>query len=257
MSILKTGSFSVVAGGAAQNLDLGFVPSKFYMRNDTILASGTVTGICEVWWDEVLGALATPYTIINTYTTGSGVVSRLASGSLASTTGIIPFETADQNLYLPNQAPYTTISGNRAYIGQSTNLVITGLSQAANASVTATHSFTSADIGVTVVTFHGVLGMTEINGLSGVVQSVTSTTSFTVNIDSTNFGTYSSGVAGVTGGFANVITGAPANTLYGNVSLPTAQENLGLKGVRLGTTIMVNTSDVWYYEAILNYPGLS
>ena len=95
---------------------------------------------------------------------------------------------------MPNQAPYTTVSGNRAYVQQSTNLVITGISNAANASVTATHSFTSADVGVTVVTFHGVLGMTQINGLSGVIQSVTSTTSFTVNIDSTNFGTYSAGL---------------------------------------------------------------
>ncbi len=212
------------------------------MRNDTILASGTVTGVTEVYWDEYLGGLATPYTIIGTNTTGSLVTSRLASGTLASTTGVIPFQTADSALFLPNQAPYTTY--------QSTNLVITGISAAANASVTATHSFTSADIGVTVVTFHGVVGMTQINGLSGVIQSVTSTTSFTVNINSTNFSAYGSG------GIANVITGAPANTLYGNVSLPTAQANLGIVGVRLGTSIMVNTGNVWYYEAILNYPGL-
>lgn len=261
MSIVKTGSFSVTAGGAAQNLNLGFVPSKFYMRNDTIMASGngtgeTMTGLVEVWWDEYLGALSTPYTLTNTMTDGVPLYERLASGTLASTTGIIPVRTADANLFLPNQAPYTTTSGNRQYINQSTNLVITGISNAANASVTATHSFTSADIGVTVVTFHGVLGMTQINGLSGVIQSVTSTTSFTVNIDSTNFGTYSAGTAGLTGGFANVITGAPANTVYGNVSLPTAEANLGIVGLRLGTTIMVNTSDVWYYEAVLNSPGI-
>ncbi len=256
MSIVKTGSFSVTAGGAAQNLNLGFVPSKFYMRNDTILVSGTVTGVVEVWYDEYTASLATPYVVINTCTTGVPAISRLASGTLASTTGIIPVQTADSSLFVPNQAPYTTTSGNRAYINQSTNLVITGISNAANASVTATHSFTSADIGVTVVSFHGVLGMTQINGLSGVIQSVTSTTSFTVNIDSTNFGTYSAGTAGLTGGFANVITGAPANTVYGNVSLPTAEANLGIVGLRLGTTIMVNTSDVWYYEAILNSPGI-
>jgi len=256
MSIVKTGSFSVTAGGAAQNLDLGFVPSKFYMRNDTILVSGTVTGVVEVWYDEYTASLATPYVVINTCTAGVPAISRLASGTLASTTGIIPFQTADSGIYVPNQAPYTTVSGNRAYVQQSTNLVITGISNAANASVTATHSFTSADVGVTVVTFHGVLGMTQINGLSGVIQSVTSTTSFTVNIDSTNFGTYSAGTAGVTGGFANVITGAPANTLYSNVSLPTAEANLGIKGLRLGTSVMVNTSDVWYYEAILNSPGI-
>lgn len=242
MSLVKTGTVTVATGGAAQNLNLGFVPSKFYMRNDTILLSGTVTGVVEVWYDEYSAALSTPYVAINTCTAGVPAISRLASGTLAATTGIIPFTTADNRLYVPNQAPYTTYN--------STNLTITNISQAANASVTATHSFTSSDVGVTVVTFHGVVGMTQINGLSGVIQSVTSTTSFTVNIDSTNFSAYSSG------GIANVITGAPANTVYGNVSLPTAEANLGVVGLRLGTSVMVNTSDVWYYEAILNYPGI-
>ena len=234
----KTGTLTVGTGGVAQNLNLGFIPNIFRMRNDTILASGTVTGVCDVYWDSYLGGLTTPYTIITTYAAGAPTVSRLASGTLAATTGVIPFQTPDSLLYVPNQAPYTT--------NLSTNLVITGISQAANASITATHSFTSADVGVTVVTFHNVVGMTQINTLSGVIQSVTSTTSFTVNINSTNFTAY------VSGGIANVITGAPANTLYGNVSLPTAEANLGIIGVRLGTTIMVNTNDVWYYEAILN-----
>ncbi len=242
MTQIVTGTLTVATGGAAQNLNLGFIPTEFYMRNETIMTSGTVTGVCEVFWDSYIGALSTPYTLINTYTTGAPVLSRLASGTLAATTGVIPFQTADSALFLPNQAPYTTY--------QSTNLTITGISAAANASITATHSFTSADIGVTVVTFHGVVGMTQINTLSGVIQSVTSTTSFTVNINSTNFTAYSSG------GIANVITGAPANTLYGNVSLPTAEANLGIVGVRLGTTVMVNTNDVWYYRATLNYPGL-
>lgn len=256
MSQVRTGTVTVTAGGVAQNLNLGFVPSKFYMRNDTILTSGTVTGVVEVWYDEYTASLSTPYVVIDTCTTGVPAISRLASGTLASTTGIIPFQSADSDLYTPQQAPYTTTSGNRAYIGESTNLVITGLSNAANASVTATHSFTSSDIGVTVVTFHGVQGMTQINGLQGIIQSVTSTTSFTVNINTTNFGTYVAGTAGVTGGFANVITGAPANTIYGNTSLPTSEQNLGIVGLRLGTSIMVNTNDVWYYEAILNYPGI-
>lgn len=256
MSQVKTGSFSVTLGGAAQNLNLGFVPSKFYMRNDTILVSGTVSGVVEVWYDEYTASLSTPYVVIDTCTVGVPAISRVASGTLAATTGIIPIRTADSNLFLPDQTPYTSVAGNRQYIRQSTNLVITGISRAANASVTAAHSFTAADVGVTVVTFHGVVGMTQINGLSGVIQSVNATTDFTVNIDSTNFGVYVAGTAGLTGGFVNVITGAPANTIYSNVSLPTAEANLGIVGVRLGTTVMVNTSDVWYYEAILNYPGI-
>lgn len=257
MSIIQTGTVKVVAGGAAQNLSLGFIPNTFYMRNDTILANGTVTGIVEVWYDDYLNAQTIAYNIINTTTNGVPAISRLASGTLASTTGILPFQSADSDLFTPQQAPYTTITGNRAYVQESTNLVITALSNAANASVTATHSFTTSDIGVTVVTFHGVAGMTQINGLQGIITGVTSTTSFTVNINSTNFGTYVAGVAGSTGGFANVITGAPVNTLYGNQQLPTSEQNLGIIGVRLGTSVMVNTNDVWYYSAVLNYPGLS
>jgi hypothetical protein len=262
MSIVKTGTLTVGTGGVAQNLNLGFIPNTFYMRNDTIMSSGngageTMTGVVEVWWDDYLGGLSSPYTLINTTTDGVPTYTRLASGTVASTTGVVAFQTTDPMLFTPDQAPYNSIAGNRAYIQESTNLVITGISNAANASVTATHSFTSADIGVTVVSFHGVLGMTQINNLQGVITGVTSTTSFTVNINTVNFGTYSAGVAGVTGGFANVITGAPVNTIYGNQSLPTSEQNLGIIGLRLGTTIMVNTSDVWYYQAVLNYPGLS
>lgn len=256
MSQIKLGTVTVGSAGVAQNLNLGFVPDKFYMRNDTIFTSGTVTGVVEVWYDSYTAGLATPYVVIDTCTTGTPLYSRLASGTLAATTGIIPVTTADSNLFLPNQVPYTTITGNRTGIGASTNLVITGLSNAANASVTATHNFTASDIGVTVVTFHGVVGMTQINTLSGVIQSVTPTTSFTVNIDTTNFGTYIAGAAGITGGFANVITGAPVNTLYGNSLLPTAEANLGIVGLRLGTSVMVNTNDVWSYTASLNYPGI-
>ncbi len=250
MVLYKSGTVKVTTGGVAQKLNLGFIPDWFYMRNDTIYASGTITGVTDVWMDTYLAGLSTAYNLIITQTTGVPAYSRLA----AVTTGVTPFQSADSDLFTPQQAPYTTTSGNRAYIGESTLLVITGLSNAANASVTATHSFTSSDIGVTVVTFHGVMGMTQINGLSGVIQSVTSTTSFTVNINTTNFGTYSAGVAGLTGGFANVITGAPADTLYGNVLLPTAEANLGIIGLNLGTSVMVNTNDVWSYQAFLQSP---
>lgn len=258
MSIVKTGRFSVTTGGVAQVLNLGFLPDTFYMRNDTILGSGngageTMTGVVEVWYDEYLAGLTTGYNVINTVTDGASVLTRLA----ALTTGITPYQTTDAMLFTPNQAPYNSIAGNRQYIQTNTNLVITAITKAANANITATHSFTSADVGVTVVTFHGILGMTQLNGLSGVITAVNSTTDFNVNINTTNFGTYSAGVAGSTGGFANVITGAPVNTIYGNQSLPTSEQNLGVTGLLLGTSVMVNTNDVWYYQAVLNYPGLS
>jgi hypothetical protein len=254
MVLYKSGSFSVVAGGTPQILNLGFIPDWFYMRNDTIYTSGTVTGVTDVWFDTYMAGQTTAYNVINTNTAGVPAYSRLLVNNSGTIQGVLPYQSSDPNLFTPQQAPYTTITGNRAYIQQSTNLVITGLTNAANASVTATHSFTTADIGVTVVTFHGVLGMTQINGLSGVIQGVTSTTSFTVNINTTNFGTYSAGTAGVTGGFANVITGAPVNTIYGNQSLPTSEQNLGVIGLELGTLVMVNTNDVWSYQAFLQSP---
>lgn len=239
--VIKIGSFSVVASNTAQDLVLGFIPDYFRMTNQTTV-TGTFAG---EWYKTMANGTSLKWRV-----GGTPVFTSDAAD------GFTPFSTADNLLYVPDQAPYTSISGNRAYIGESTLLVITGISAAANASVTATHSFTSDDVGVTAVTFHGVRGMTQINGLTGVIQSVTSTTSFTVNINSTNFSAYSAGTAGVTGGFANVITGAPANTLYSNVSLPTAQANLGVMGLTIGTDYMELEGDVWNYVAMSNFPGV-
>ncbi len=255
MAIYRSGSFTVAAAGTAQVLNLGFIPDWFYMRNDKIYTSGTVTGVTDVWFDTYMAGLSTAYNLIITQTTGVPAYSRLA----ALTTGVTAFQTTDGQLFTPQLAPYnntTAQEADRAYIGQTTELVITGISQAAQASVTATHGFTASDIGVTVVTFHGVPGMTQINGLSGVVQSVTNTTSFTVNINTTNFSAYNSSgkTAGLNTGFANVITGAPVSTVYGNQLLPTSEANLGVIGLLLGTSVMVNTGDVWSYQAWLQSP---
>jgi hypothetical protein len=113
----------------------------------------------------------------------------------------------------------------------------------------------------------GGIGMTQINTLSGVIQSVTSTTSFTVNINTTGFTAYSSG------GIANVITGRPAlqggslasgNALgFSPLQLPTTQVlntalfNAGGVGLTLGTSLMVTTSDVWEFMASLDTPVTS
>lgn len=235
MAIVRTGTLTVGTGGAAQNLILGFVPSYFRMVNKTIQTSGTVTGVTNAeWWSDMVNASA----YITTYTTGSGVLSYISSN------GVTPFVTSDANLYT------------------STNLTITAISKAANASITATHAFTAKDVGVTTVSFHNVVGMTQINTLSGVIQSVTSTTSFTVNINTTGFTTYTSG------GIANIVTGSPAlqggSLTSGNaLGFPPAQTatfqvdntplfNNGAIGLTLGTTLMVNTSDVWEYLALLD-----
>lgn len=229
MAIVKKGTLTVGTGGVAQNLNLGFIPSYFRMVNKTIQTSGTVTGVTNVeWWNDMANASA----YITTMTTGSGVLSYI------STNGITPYTT-------PAGLEFVPLTGLPAG-AVNTNLTITGISKAANASITATHAFTSADVGVTTVTFHNVVGMTQINTLSGVIQSVTSTTSFTVNINSTNFTTYASG------GIANIITGVPPTTTTGFQTYNTPLYNVGFIGLTLGTTLMVNTSDVWQYLALLD-----
>ena len=234
MAIVKKGTLSVVSGGAAQNLNLGFIPSYFRMVNKTIQTSGTVTGVTNVeWWDDMANASA----YITTYTTGSPVLSYI------STNGVTPYSTPQGTEYVPlTGLPSGAVN---------TNLTITGISKAANASITATHAFTSADIGVTTVTFHGINGMTQMNTLTGVIQSVTSTTSFTVNINSTNFSTWTSG------GIANIITGVPPTTQTGFQVYNTPLLNVGFTGLILGSTVMVVTANVWEYLAVLDAPFTS
>jgi hypothetical protein len=238
MAIIKTGTLTVGTGGVAQNLILGFVPDVLTLWNDNKLASGT--GVAYAQW---LSSMANASAYIQTLTAGAPVWTKL------TTNGVTPFQTTDANLY------------------PTTNLTITGISQAAQASITATHAFTAKDVGVTVVTFHQVVGMIQINTLSGVVQSVTGTTSFTVNINTTAFTTY------VSGGIANIITGTPAlqggSLTSGNALgfppnqqgttqvLNTALFNQGMIGVTLGTSLMVTTGDLIRFEAVLNAPFTS
>ena len=70
-----------------------------------------------------------------------------------------------------------------------TPLVITGISKATEASIAADHSLSVGD----AVVFSGNSGMTEINGLIGTVTTVTGSASFTVDINSTEFTTWSTG----------------------------------------------------------------
>jgi hypothetical protein len=231
MAIVRKGTLVVAASGTAQNLNLGFVPSYFRAVNKTINTSGTITGVNEFeWWNDMANASA----YITTSTTGAGVLSYI------STNGVTPYQTPLGSEYVPltGLPPGAT----------NTNLTITGISKAANASITATHAFTAADVGVTTVGFHGNNGMTQINGLTGVIQSVTSTTSFTVNINSTNFSTWASGGNPI----ANVITGVPAITTTGFQTYNTPLYNVGFIGLTLGSTLMVTAGNVWEYLALLD-----
>ncbi len=236
MAIIRKGTLTVGTGGTAQNLILGFSPSHFRMMNYTKLAATTNGVVIAEWWSDMTNATA--YITTTSSSDGTNKITYLSSN------GVTPYSTADSSLYT------------------STNLTITGISAAANASITATHAFTTDDVGVTVVSFHGIVGMTQMNTLSGIIQSVTSTTSFTVNINSTSFTTY------VSGGIANIVTGSPAlqggSLTSGNALgfppsqtatsqiLNTALFNAGSIGLTLGTSLMVTTSDVWEYMAELD-----
>lgn len=228
MAIVKKGTLSVVSGGSAQNLNLGFTPSYFKAENKTKIVANT-NGVQRFeWWNDMANASA----YIETMTSGAPVLTYISSN------GVTPYSTALGTEFVPlSGLPSGAVN---------TNLTITAISKAANASITATHAFTSADIGVTTVTIHGVVGMDQINTLSGVIQSVTSTTSFTVNIDSTSFSTYTSG------GIANVITGVPPSTTSGFQIYNTPLLNVSFRGLTLGSSLMVTTSDVWQYLAILD-----
>lgn len=228
MAIVKKGTLTVGTGGTAQNLNLGFTPSYIRLQNKTKTVANTNGVQIAEWYNDMVNGSAYLWTT----TTGAPVISYTA------TNGVTPYVTAQGTEFVP-------LTGLPAG-ATNTNLTITGISKAANASITATHAFTSADIGVTTVTIHNVVGMTQINTLSGVIQSVTGTTSFTVNIDSTNFSTYTSG------GIANVITGVPPTTQTGFQVYNTPLYNVGFQGVTLGSAIMVTTADVWQYVAYLD-----
>lgn len=230
MAIVKKGTLTVATGGTAQKLNLGFVPSYIRLENKTkIIANTNGVQIAE-WYDDNANASAYLWTT----TSGAPVI------SYTSTNGITPLTPSSWNGI--EYVPLTGLPSGAT----STSLTITGISKAANASITATHAFTSADIGVTTVTISGVVGMEQINTLRGVIQSVTSTTSFTVNINSTSFSTYSSG------GKANIITGVPPTTTQGFQVFNTPQKNVAFTGLTLGSAIMVTTNDVWQYVAYLD-----
>jgi hypothetical protein len=221
MAIVKYGK--ITATGSAYNLDLGFVPNHFRLVNDTKLAAGTGVAISEYFSQFANGSA-----YLQTLTAGAPVITKV------TTNGFTPYQTGNAALWVP------------------TNLTITGISQAANASITATHAFTAADVGLTVVTFSGVVGMIQINTLRGVIQSVTGTSSFTVNIDSTAFSSY------VSGGIANIITGIPAVTNYPVTGpLATPQQNAGHIGLTLGSSVCGSANDVLYWEAVLDTPVTS
>lgn len=88
-------------------------------------------------------------------------------------------------LMSPGKAPY----GNTALPGGYGSVVtITGITQANPAGITANNTFVAGQ----TILIDNVVGMTQVNGQTYIITSVTPTT-ITINVDSTGFGAYVSG----------------------------------------------------------------
>jgi hypothetical protein len=214
MAIIKNGSLTVVTGGAAQNLALGFIPTRFSMWNSTLLTATPVTGgvVGALWVPQMANGTAI---VDKSYSVATApAVNYSIQKILLAANGVTPYQTGDAALWTP------------------TNITITGISKAAQAVVTAVNTLVIGD----VVTFSGVVGMTQINTLRGKVVAAAGG-NFTVDINTSAFTTY------VSGGIANLIS----NNQY----------NVGTIGLTLGTSLMVNTNDIWMYEAVLDAPFTS
>jgi hypothetical protein len=98
---------------------------------------------------------------------------------------------------------------------------ITDITNAAQAQVTsALHGFTSADVGITSIMFKQVLGMIQINGQNAVIHSIVDANNFTVNINSSNYFTYTSG------GVYIIDTGIPPSVTVGFQTFNTPFRNI-------------------------------
>lgn len=214
MAIVKTGT--ITGTGAAINLNLGFVPSRIDLLNETTLTSG-VGVFSAQWYDSMANASAMTIT-----TAGTPVF------AYAAANGFTPYQTADSALWTP------------------TNLTITGISKAAQAVVTCANSLAVGD----VVTFSGVVGMTQINTLRGKVVAAAGG-NFTVDINTTGFTTYGSG------GIANVIASSSSAYTVDPVNGLPSQANVGQIGITLGTAVAGAASDVIRYTAFLDAPFTS
>jgi len=120
------------------------------------------------------------------------------------------FLTGNQNyglLMVPGKAPFGYSASPNGY---QVSFVITGATQSSSVVLTAVTSFEEGQI----VLISGVSGMTELNGNTYTVTSVTPTT-VTLNVDSTGFTAYTSG--GTVSSLQNVInyfTGVATNVYF-------------------------------------------
>lgn len=238
MAIVRTGTFTTAASGTAQTLNLGFVPSRIQAINQTQIAAQTNSAVIEFEW---YSSMPNAYAYLTAFNSGSTAITK----TLQTTNGVTPYVGTNGTEFVPASMitdGYT-----------STNIAITGISKAAQAVITLsnshTYAFSAADVGVTTVSFHGIVGMTQMNTLTGVIQAVNSGShTITVNINSTNFSTFVSSGNPI----INVITGNPPSTTSGFQIYNTPLLNSNFLGITMGSALMVTTADVWQYTAFLD-----
>lgn len=93
-------------------------------------------------------------------------------------------------LLVPASGYTVNTTDGKATFAANKTATITAITKAANAVIScAGHTFVANE----TVHISGVVGMTQINGLRGQIVSVVAGVSITVNINSTGFGTYTSG----------------------------------------------------------------
>lgn len=137
------------------------------------------SGITTSEFPNVVGGNPQGYVLIKGQGTGESV-----SGSIIALTNIFNITEITSNNHCVNQGDYLYVQG---AIGLDT-ATITNISQSSPAVIAAVNNFSAGN----TIFITNVNGMTQINGNPYVVLSATGTT-ITIQVDSTDFDTYSSG----------------------------------------------------------------
>ena len=218
----RKGTFTTTATPTAMNIDLGFEPSKFILTNYTRTAapSGAVTQA------QYFAGMSDASALLQKILIDADVTVNYVSQSAITTNGFTPYST-----------------------GASFDVTTSTITAATNAlpGVITVSAVNKLVEGATV-TISNVGGMTQLNTNRYVVTNLVTTGPITFElydtfgnaVDTTNFGTYTSG------GQANVIS---------NTETPPGLEyDEGSSGITLGTGLFNSSIDVWYWEAFLETP---
>jgi adhesin HecA-like repeat protein len=220
----------ITSTAAAVNLQLGFVPDKFKVTNNTILEASPLTGVGYSEWNKYMPDAST---IQSTFTAG------VTATSYVTTNGFTPQRSGG--------------------VYASTVLTITGF-------VKATGVVTLSSIGSLVngdtITISGVLGTTQLNTNRYIVGSISGSTFvlydfFGNAVNTSAYGTY------VSGGQIDIIS-TPAvapviNATTGQVTTPGQPAGLqldtGYYGITLGTSVVGASTNQLFWEAWSDTPA--